>query len=62
LLAHSDDEIRLKFKSKAVLGPDGEPKLKIDVERDPKRTAYAATERDFFRAARRELYSAEISG
>jgi hypothetical protein len=56
-----DDELRLKFKSRAVLGPDGKPELKIDVESDPKRKAYEAAERDFFRAARRELYSPEIA-
>ncbi|WP_142393415.1 hypothetical protein [Mycobacterium sp. 4858] len=57
----SDDEIRVKFKSTAVLGADGKPELKIEIERDPKRIAYEAAERKFFRAARRELYSPEIS-
>jgi hypothetical protein len=56
-----DEELRLKFKSRAVLGVDGRPELKIDVERDPKRIAYETAERKFFRAARKELYSAEMS-
>ena len=57
-----DDEIRLNFKSRTVIGADGKPELKLDVEQDPKRVAYEAAERKFFLAARRELYSAEISG
>jgi hypothetical protein len=56
-----EGELKFDFESRVVMGPDGKPELKIISELDPKKRAFMAAERKFFRAARLELYEAEIS-
>lgn len=57
----SDGAFKFDFKATAVIGPDGKPELKLIPEPDAKKAAFVAAERKFFRAARLELYAAEVS-
>jgi hypothetical protein len=56
-----EGSFKLKFKLEPGLDEDGKPKSKFRTEPDLLVVAERAAEQEFFRAARNELYSADIS-